>query len=63
MKLFSCGFLAISFLFATAQEEIITYGEASQLPTSINSTQDDIMPLVSSDGQTLFFVRDEGGRN
>jgi len=61
MKLFSCGFLAISFLFATAQEEIITYGEASQLPTSINSTQDDIMPLVSSDGQTLFFVRDEGG--
>ena len=61
MKLFSFGFLAISFLFATAQEEIITYGEASQLPASINSTQDDIMPLVSSDGQTLFFVRDEGG--
>ena len=60
MKLFSFGFLAISFLFATAQEEIITYGEASQLPTSINSTQDDIMPLVSSDGQTLFFVRDGG---
>jgi len=61
MKLFSFGVLAISFLFATAQEEIITYGEASQLPASINSTQDDIMPLVSSDGQTLFFVRDEGG--
>ena len=61
MKLFSFGVLAISFLFATAQEEIITYGEASQLPVSINSTQDDIMPLVSSDGQTLFFVRDEGG--
>ena len=60
MKFFSFGFLAISFLFSTAQEEIITYGEASQLPTSINSTQDDIMPLVSSDGQTLFFVRDEG---
>ena len=60
MKLFSFGFLAISFFFAAAQEEIITYGEASQLPTSINSTQDDIMPLVSSDGQTLFFVRDGG---
>ena len=60
MKLFSFGFLAISFFFAAAQEEIITYGEASQLPTSINSSQDDIMPLVSSDGQTLFFVRDEG---
>jgi hypothetical protein len=60
MKLFSCGFLAISFLFATAHEELITYGEASQLPTSINSSQEDIMPLVSSDGQTLFFVRDEG---
>jgi hypothetical protein len=60
MKLLSFGFLAISFLFSTAQEEIITYGEASQLPISINSTQDDIMPLVSSDGQTLFFVRDEG---
>ena len=60
MKLFSCGFLAISFLFATAQEEIITYGEASQLTPSVNSSQDDIMPLVSSDGQTLFFVRDAG---
>ena len=60
MKLFSFGVLAISFLFATAQEEIITYGEASQLAPSVNSSQDDIMPLVSSDGQTLFFVRDAG---
>ena len=61
MKFFSLGCLALSFLFGIAQEEIITYGEASQLPASVNSTQDDIMPLVSSDGQTLFFVRDEGG--
>ena len=61
MKLLvSFGFLALSFLFGMAQEEIITYGEASQLAPSVNSSQDDIMPLVSSDGQTLFFVRDAG---
>ena len=60
MKLLSIGVLAFSFLFGTAQEKMITYGEASQLTPSINSTQDDIMPLVSSDGQTLFFVRDAG---
>ena len=60
MKLPSFGVLALSFLFGTAQDENITYGEASQLSPSVNSTQDDIMPLVSSDGQTLFFVRDAG---
>ena len=60
MKLVSFSFLALSFFFGMAQEEIITYGEASQLTPSVNSSQDDIMPLVSSDGQTLFFVRDAG---
>lgn len=50
-------------LYGNAQEEVVKYGDATLLSTVVNSNQDDIMPLVSPSGETLFFVRDEEGQN
>jgi len=63
MKFISSGLLFVACLYGNAQEEVVKYGDATLLSTVVNSNQDDIMPLVSPSGETLFFVRDEEGQN
>ena len=63
MKVISSGLLLVACIYGNAQEEVTTYGDATLLSTTVNSNQDDIMPLVSSNGETLFFVRDEGNES
>jgi len=58
MKLFSLVVFTFSLISGNAQEEITTYSTATPLPSSINSNEDELMPLVTPDGGTFFFVRD-----
>jgi OOP family OmpA-OmpF porin len=37
--------------------QILRFGEVTKFPLSINSEAEESMPLVSSDGKTMYFVR------
>jgi hypothetical protein len=60
--------LVVFLLFSlTASGQDKDYGLAEKLPAGINSECDEVFPLLSPDGQTLFFTRvqcdqNEGGR-
>ena len=47
-------------LYASSQDEvIIEFGEATILSNNINSENIEIMPILSENSNTLFYVKDE----
>jgi len=60
MKIIFFSILSISCFLAYSQEVVISYGEATPLSDVINSEKEEVMPLISKDGENIFFVRDEG---
>lgn len=58
-KLHDC-FLALALiliLFSTSNAQNYTFGPATKLNENVNSPSEESMPVISSDGKILFFVR------
>ncbi|WP_333818815.1 hypothetical protein [Ohtaekwangia sp.] len=58
MVKYSTGiFLMMLASFAWGQSQNLEFGDAKKLSANINSTAEELMPLLSRDGYTLFFAR------
>ena len=53
------GFTLVTLLNYAQNETKIEFSKASIISNSINSENHELMPLISNDGNTFFFVKDE----
>ena len=53
------GFTLVTLLNHAQNETKIEFSKASIISNSINSEHHELMPLISNDGNTFFFVKDE----
>jgi hypothetical protein len=54
--------LGMSFLNFYSQN-VIQFGEVTKLDEKVNTISEEIMPLISSDGKTFYFVRARAEEN